>query len=195
MASLRQIIAVACQWAVVVALSGCSSLLPTGETATQAPWRSFDEAMRMYGAITPSKTTTTDLKAMGLDPFIEDNITILNYADLIRRFAAPGTNSLDNLDVALSRCIEAKLDCQGYEINQKEIHQDHTGNFWLDFLNFRRVVRTSGWRFAATIVINRDLVVYKVWSGQPSIREVDDSRNPLGPLQGIGASTVPSLVR
>ena len=195
MPGLRWIFAAACQCAVVVVLSGCSTLLPTSETATEAPWSSFDEAMRMFNAITPSKTTTADLKAMGLDPFAGDNITILNYADLIRRFAVPGTNSLADLDVGLTRCIESKQDCLGYEIEQREIHHDRTGNFWLDFLNFRRVVTTTGWRFTATVVINRNLVVYKVWSGQPAIREVEDVRNPLGPAQGIGLSNLPSVVR
>jgi hypothetical protein len=189
---IRHIILAVAMQAIAAALSGCSSLLPTAETATLVPWRSFDEALRMFNSITPSKTTTAELKAMGLDPFAEDNITILNYADLIRRFAVPGTNSLGDLDVGLAQCIEAKQDCQGYEIEQRETHHDHVGNFWLDFLNFRRIVKTSGWRFTATVVIKRDLVVYKLWSGQPAIREVEDVRNPLGPLQGTGLSNLPS---
>jgi hypothetical protein len=191
MAGLKRIVVAICQWGVVLALSGCSTLLPSSETATVAPWSSFDEALRMFNAITPSKTTTADLKAMGLDPFAGDNVTILNYADLIRRFAVPGTNSLADLDVGLTLCIEAKQDCQGYEIEQRETHHEHTGNFWLDFFNFRRIVTTTGWRFTATVVINRNLVVYKVWSGQPAIREVEDVRNPLGPAQGIGLSNLP----
>jgi hypothetical protein len=194
MAQFRLMIAALFGWALVAALSGgCSSLLPTSETATEMPWRSFDEAMRVFNAITPSRTTTADLKAMGLDPFAQENITILNYADLIRRFAVPGTNSLAELDVGLRQCIEATRNCQGYEIEQREMHRNHTGSFWPDFLNFRRIVKTTGWRFTATLVINRDLVVYKVWSGQPAIREVEDVRNPLGPAQGIGLSDLPSI--
>ncbi len=176
--------------AVAMSLIGCSSLLPTAELATEAPWRSFDEARRSFDSIKPAKTTTADLKAMGIDPFAQDNITILNYADLVRRFAVPGSNSLAALDVGLRQCIEATLNCQGYEIEQRETHHDRTGNFWLDFLNFRRIVRTTGWRFTATLVMNRDLVVYTLWSGQPSIREVEDQRNPLGPAQGVGLSTL-----
>lgn len=190
---LRRIIGAVCQGAIVLALGGCSSLLPTSDTATEAPWNSFAEAMRMFNAITPSQTTAADLEAMGLDPFAQDNITILNYSDLIRRFAVPGTNSLADLDVGLRQCIEATQDCRGYEIEQRETHHDRVGNFWLDFLNFRRIVKTTGWRFTATVVINRGLVVYKVWSGQPSIREVEDVRNPLGPAQGIGLSNLPPL--
>jgi len=185
---LRRVIAALCPLILVLATGGCATLLPSADTATQKPWGSFDEAMRMFEAIVPSTTTRADLKAMGLDPFTEDNITILNYADLIRRFAVPGTNSLADLDSELARCLQGRNYCSGYEIEQRELHRDHTGNFWLDFLNFRRVVRTTGWRFTATVVINRDLVVYKVWSGQPSIREVEDVRNPLGPAQNLSLS-------
>jgi hypothetical protein len=193
MAETGRIIAAFFRGAIVVALAGCSSLLPTSDIATEAPWRSFDQALRVFDGIAPSTTTTADLKAMGLDPFVGENITILNYADLIRRFAVPGTNSLADLDRALSLCLEAKQDCRGYEIEQREIHHIHSGNFWLDFFNFRRITKTTGWRFTATVVINRDLVVYKVWSGQPAIREVEDVRNPLGPAQGIGLSNLPSF--
>lgn len=193
MATLRTILGRLGSWALVAVLCGCTTLLPTAQTATQAPWRSFDEAMRMFDAITPAKTTAADLKAMGLDPFAEDNITILNYADLLRRFALPGANNLADLDPGLMQCLQAKLDCIGYEIEQREINKDHIGNFWLDFLDFRRIVKTSGWRFSATFVINHGVVVYKVWGGQPSIREVEDVRNPLGPAQGIGLSNLPSF--
>ena len=176
--------------AVSLALAGCASLLPTSDALTQTPWGSFDEAMRIYNSIDPSKTTVADLKVMGLDPFAQHNITILSYADLIRRFAPPGTSSLAALDAGLRKCIEAMQGCVGYEIEQRETHQDRVGNFWLDFLNFRREVLTSGWRFTATLVIDGDLVVHKVWSGQPSIHAVEHSRNPLGPAQGIGTASL-----
>ena len=179
--------------AVLLALTGCANLLPTSDTATERPWGSFEEAMHVYDRIEPSKTTVDDLKAMGIDPFAGENITILNYADLIRRFAPPGASSLAALDPTLRRCIEAMQACRGYEIDQRHSHKDHTGNFWLDFLNFRRTVRTTGWQFTATLVLNDTLVVHKVWSGQPATHAVEDQRNPLGPAQGLGLSNLPFL--
>lgn len=190
---MNKLLAAACPLALALCIGACSNLLPSSDTSTQAPWRSFDEALRMFNSITPGKTTVADLKEMGLDPFAQDNIAILNYADLIRRFAVPGTNSMADLDAGLVQCVAARQECQGYEIDQRESHKDHIGNFWLDFLSFRQIVRTSGWRFTATIVIHRDLVVYKVWSGQPATREVEDVRNPLGPAQGIGLGDLPSI--
>ena len=64
--------------AAILALAGCASLLPTSDALTQTPWGSFDEAMRIYNSIDPSKTTVADLKVMGLDPFAQHNISILS---------------------------------------------------------------------------------------------------------------------
>ena len=43
-------------------------------------------------------------------------------------------------------------------------------------------------RFNGVILIKGDLVVYKLTGGQPVIHEYEESKNPLGPLQGIGES-------
>ena len=58
-------------------------------------------------------------------------------------------------------------------------------------LNFKRKVETKGWEFNAVIVLIKDQVVYKTWSGTPEIHEYSDTTNPLGPLQTIGPSLVP----
>jgi hypothetical protein len=179
-------------FAVVALSSGCASLLPTSENATEAPWHSFDEAMRTYNSIVPGKTTTADLKTIGLDPFAQDNITILSYADVLRRFAPP-ESAIGDIDPEVSDCLKSLEKCTGYEIDQRQTVQNHVGNFWLDFLNFRRVVKTTGWRFTATFVINGDVVVHKAWSGQPATLGVEDTRNPLGPAQSIGSSNFPSI--
>ena len=55
----------------------------------------------------------------------------------------------------------------------------------LDSLNFKRRTEISGWRFTGLIVLKDDLVVYKLWGGQPSIKESEETRNPLGPFQGV----------
>jgi len=62
------------------------------------------------------------------------------------------------------------------------------GNFLADFLNFKRKVDVAGWRFNGVILIRDGIVVYKLTSGQPAIHELEESRNPLGPFQGLGES-------
>jgi hypothetical protein len=39
-----------------------------------------------------------------------------------------------------------------------------------------------------------DLVVYRSWSGQPGIDELEVTRNPLGPFQDIGPAQANSAV-
>ena len=55
-------------------------------------------------------------------------------------------------------------------------------------LNFRRKTNIVGWRFNGVILIKGNMVVYKLTSGQPVIREFEESNNPLGPFQGTGES-------
>ena len=80
--------------------------------------------------------------------------------------------------------------CRGFEIDQKHIKRTRTGGFWSDFLNFRRQVDVTGWHFKGMLLIKDDVVVYKLIGGQPLIQEMEYNTNPLGPLQGIGESTV-----
>ena len=174
-------------------LAGCSSLLPRGETLAQSPWKSFDEAQQTFDKIVPYQTTVQDLSKLKLDPLKYPNITLLNYSDVLRRFIpSPATNTRD-LDPGVQDCISAKSACIGYEVDQKTLKRTRYGNFWADFLNFKRKTDIVGWRFNGVILIKNGLVVYKLTGGEPSIHEHEEHKNPLGPLQGIGESRLPGL--
>lgn len=173
-------------------LAGCSSMLPESDIKVEGPWHSFEEAQQTFDKITPYSTTLEDLKGLKLDPRTQPNITILNYSDVLRRFVPNASISMDHLDAGVLDCIQAKTACQGYEVIQKSIKRDRTGNFFSDFLNFKREVEVTGWSFNGVLLIKDSIVVYKLVSGQPQIREHEKSRNPLGPLQDAGGSTVRS---
>jgi hypothetical protein len=174
----------------VFCTAGCSSLLPHSEARTIAAWVNFEEARRTFDRIAPYKTTNEDLKKLALDPYANPNITILNYSDLARRLLPNGLMAAEYLDPALRGCFAARERCSAYELDQKHMERNRTGNFLLDFFNFRRITDVTGWRFNAVIVLNEDLVVYKLWSGQPAIYEVEKEHNPLGPLQALGQSGI-----
>lgn len=179
--------------AACLCLVGCSSLLPRGNHAVEGPWKSFDEARQTFDKITPYQTRVADLKALGLDPASIPNITLLNYSDVLTRFIpSPAINS-DALDTGVKDCIRAQTVCRGFEIDQKRIKRTRSGNFWSDFLNFRRQVDVTGWHFKGMLLIKDDVVVYKLIGGQPLIQEMEYNSNPLGPLQGIGESTVRAM--
>lgn len=176
-----------------LALAGCSSLLPKEDTITQSGWQTFDEARGAYDRIVPGVTDAIGLAELGLDPFKDPNIAILNYADLVRRLAGNASGAPDYLDPAVRDCVLAREGCRAYEVDIKHVERKREGNFWVDFLNFRRMTNITGWRFNAVLVLKGDRVVYKLWSGLPATREVENVHHPLGPLQGIGESLRPSI--
>lgn len=174
----------------MLSLTGCSALLPRGDHAVEGPWTSFEEAQQTFDAITPYQTRLEDLKKLGLDPVSTPNITLLNYSDVVNRFVpATAVNSVE-LDAGVSDCVKAKMACRGFEIDQRHIKRNRIGGFWADFLNFKRRTNVDGWHFRGMLLIKDDVVVYKLVGGQPLIRETEHNTNPLGPLQGIGESSV-----
>lgn len=173
-------------------LAGCSSLLPEGDVIVEGPWHSFEEAQQAFDKIIPYTTTLEDLKGMKLDPRTQPNITILNYSDVLRRFVPNASINVDHVDAGVWECIRAKTDCQGYEIVQKSIKRDRTGNFMADFFNFKREVDVTGWSFNGVLLIKDNLVIYKLVGGQPMIHEQEKSKNPLGPLQDAAGAAVKS---
>jgi len=168
--------------------SGCSSLLPQSEAETIGTWQSFEQVQQTFDQIVPRQTTGEDLKRLGLDPLVNPNITILNYSDVLRRFLPSPTIAVTDLDPGVQECVAAMTSCRGYEVNQRSTKRKRYGNFWADFFNFLRKVEVAGWRFNGVILLKDNTVIYKLTGGEPSIREHEESRNPLGPLQGMGSS-------
>lgn len=125
-------------------------------------------------------------KRLGFDPFSIPNVKILTYLDIIQRFIFNPSIKKEDLDEGIQRCIDAKTRCVAYEINPRITKSKRHGNFWLDFFNFKRNIKETGWRFEAIIVMVDDVVVYKLWGGNPLIDEGRETKNPLGPLQNAG---------
>ncbi len=169
-------------------LTACASLLPRAHTSTVGPWQNYHEAQQAFGKIVPYETTLEDLKTLRLDPVSNPNITILNYSDVIRRFIPSPSVSADDLAPGVRECILAKGACNGYEIVQQSSIRKRYGNFWADFLNFKRKVEVTGWSFSGVILVKDNVVIYTLAGGQPAIYTLEESRNPLGPLQGSGES-------
>lgn len=165
-------------------LAACGSLLPQGEGLTEGPWRSYEEAQRTFDRIVTDRTTVEELKALQLDPQSNPNITLLNYSDVLRRFIPSYSIATSDLDAGVKECIAAKSACKGYEIDHQVIKRARYGNFFADFLNFKRKVDIIGWRFKAVLLIKDNVVIYKLTGGQPAIHEHEENLNPLGPFQG-----------
>lgn len=169
-------------------LTGCASLLPYGKEETRTPWASYADAQTMFAKITPGQTTLDDLKALGVDPAQTDNVALLGHADVLRRLVAASSFDISRIDPALQECVAAPQACFAYQLEQTHTDRKRYGNFFLDFLNFKRKVDVTGWQFDAIVVVKNDVVVYKLWSGKPKIHKLEEEHSPLGPLQGIGPS-------
>jgi hypothetical protein len=171
---------------VAVILSGCAALLPGGRQETVAPWNSFEEAKAAYDRIEPYVSRLSDLHNLGYDPKQTPNVAILNYSQVVKTAVPQASFSIEDQPQGIRDCIRAENRCIGYSLEQSQIKRKRVGNFFLDFLNFDRETLITGWRFSALVVVIDGTVVYKQWSGQPMVRQVDRSRNPLGPFQSAG---------
>ena len=169
--------------------SGCSSLLPRARSES-SPFKSFDEARSAIEGLTPMKSDVTALTALGIDPVKQPNTAILTHSDIVRRFVPSALLKREDLDPGVLTCLEAREACRGWEIVASRISKARTGNFLADFTNFSRRSETTGWRLNALILLVNDVVVYRAWSGQPRINEIEVTFNPLGPLQEMGPAIV-----
>lgn len=171
-------------------LAGCSGLLPKGELSTQETWPDYESAKKAIDAIVPLQSRRADLAAAGIDPYANAAVTVLNFSDVMQRFAGSSIRHED-LDAGIRQCLGAGKACTGYAVALKRISRKRVGSFWLDSLNFRRDVDVTGWTFNALILFVDDLVVYTLHGGQPRVHEKEETRNPLGPLQGWGEHVAP----
>lgn len=166
--------------------AGCADLLPRSTAEVSSGWHSFEEARATIERIEPGKSTTAELRALGIDPYASANVQLLTFSDISLRF--PVNISHDHLDAGLRQCLEAGKACTGYSINVRDVKRDRVGGFWKDTLGFVRVVDVSGWTFNALVLLVGDQVVYTLYGGQPNLREQEVTRQPLGPVQNFGES-------
>mgnify|MGYP003394907081 CR=1 FL=1 len=174
----------------VILATGCAFLLPKAKTATAAPFKTFEEGKRKYDSIEPGRTTLQELKELGYDPYVNANVTVLHSSDVLNKYAPNGVRD-EYLEPGIRECLKTQSECSAYAVEHRFVRRDRVGNFLLDMINFERRTEITGWRFAAVVVVVSDRVVHKAWSGVPAISEVEETLNPLGPLQERGASLVP----
>lgn len=175
---------------VIALLSGCS-VLPYGDNRVISKWDSFEQAMQAYEEIQPYTTRLETLGRLGFTPESQDNVRILDRVEILERLTSMPERYADGLPKGLRECLSRGDDCYAHEIKLRVTKDKRYGNVFADMLNFKRKVEIRGWEFNAVIVLIDDLVVYKSWSGTPSIHERSHTVNPLGPLQGIGPALTP----
>lgn len=166
-------------------LGACSSstYLPSAQDLVRSHWQSFDEAKSAFDQIEIQKSTETDLNNLGFSPTGTPNTQLLNYLDIFQRFIPNQSVRLTDLDPAVQSCLASHDHCHGYEFAVHKTNSERYGNVLLDLLYFHRKTNFSGWDFKALVVLQDELVVYKLWSGKPNLDQHQERKNPLGILQ------------
>jgi len=181
----------------LLTLAGCGGLLPDQQIQTASPFQSYDQVVDSFNQIVPGMTNAQDLPNLGFDPKTA-NVDVLSYVDVEGRFLqAPGLN-WDHLDPAVQACIRAQLYCTGYVFHPSHTSAKRLGALVPDVLGFERITRSTRWSADVTLLVMNGRVVHKVFSGTPRAENLDDRKQPLGPLQDLGgaiahaAGSVPS---
>ena len=113
---------------------------------------------------------------------------MLNYLDLVPRFLPQQSLRQEDLDPAVRACLSGRDRCVGWLAEPSVQVSDRTGSVPLDVLGFERETVSSGWKASMLLLIQDGVVVYKLWSGTPSITETKRDTKPLGPFQDLSGA-------
>ena len=168
-------------------LGACASwgVLPSTTEKTASAFDNYQSAEDAYTRVTPFVTTVKELKTRGFNPYTTPNIKVLNYLDLVPRFLPQQSMKQEDLDPAVQACLTARDRCTGWLAEPETSSKDRTGNVALDVLGFERETTSTGWKASMLLLVQDGVVVYKLWSGTPTILEVKTEKKPLGPLQDL----------
>jgi len=169
-----------------LALAGCGHFLPQQTSTVPTSFESFAAAQRAVEQVVPFKTTMKDLRTLGFDVQASANVTLIPYPELVSRLAPNPSVPFDELDAGIRACILSRMACEAFQFQIGQEERKRTGDFWVDFLNFKRTTSISGWHFQALIVVRDGVVLFRNYGGEPHIKRTELQRNPLGPLQQAG---------
>ncbi|MGD0189694.1 MAG: hypothetical protein ABSD74_03015 [Rhizomicrobium sp.] len=182
---------------VTTVLVGCGGLglLPRKADVKNTNFRSYAAVEAAYQTISPGATRTSDLGQIGFDAAESPNVEVLSYLGVIERFMPRDSIKFDQLDPAVQNCIEARDRCSAYIFKPERIHEERTGNWFLDVLGFERESVSYGWSAEVMLLVQDGRVVYKVMDGKPRINNYQDDVEPLGPFQNLGNTVLSTASR
>ncbi len=176
---------------------GCTtqSLLPTQGVYTESSFETYTQVEGVVDKIVVGETKYSDLVKMGLDLENIPNVKRLTYLDVMSKFKldSPSRYTLFNkieLPSGVLKTLAAKEAGRAYEINLERIKNQREGSLFLDILNFRKTIHTTGWKISVLILIVDDTVEYVLYSGEKNMDRTEKERNPLGPFQGFDGGDI-----
>ena len=176
---------------------GCAtqSLLPTQGIYTESSFETYTQVEGVVDKIVVGETKYSDLVNMGLDLENIPNVKKLTYLDVMSKFKldSPSRFTLFNkieLPSGVLKTLAAREDGLAYEINLERLKNKREGSVFLDMLNFRKTIHTTGWKINVLILIVDDTVEYVLHSGEKNIDRLEKEKNPLGPFQGFDGGDI-----
>lgn len=171
------------------------SLLPTQGIYTESEFQTYTQVENVVNEIVIGKTKYSDLVAMGLDLENIPNVKRLTYLDVMSKFKldSPSRFTLFNkieLPDGVLKMLSAREDGLAYQINLERLKNQREGSVFLDMLNFRKTIHTTGWQISVLILIVDDTVEYVLYSGEKNIDRLEKEKNPLGPFQGFDGGDI-----
>ena len=167
---------------VLVFIFSCS-VLPSKKNKQVSNWDNFYLAYEAFEKVEINKTTIIELQDLGFDPFESTNIAIENYLNIRNRF---DPNNLGiNMPKSVQECLALQENCKAYVATISHSNEDRVGNPFLDITGFHKETHILGWDFQAIFIIKNNIVIYKLWAGQPNKKQIIHETKPLGPLQDV----------
>jgi len=177
---------------ITLMLVGCGGLglLPRKADIRNTNFRSYAAVQTAYDTVAAGATKVSDLGPIGFDAAQSPNVEVVSYLGVIERFMPRDSIKFDQLDPAVQSCIEARESCSAYVFKPERIHEERTGNWFLDVLGFERESISYGWSAEVLLLVQDGRVVYKVMNGKPRINNYHDDVQPLGPFQDLGGTVM-----
>lgn len=173
-----------------VLLTGCAALLPRASSVDVSPFASFDDARRAFERVRPYQTTVAELKPLGFDVDASGNVRQIPYPQLVAHLMPHSALAIEDPETGIRDCMRAQQACIAYAFRfGRQVHE-RRGGFLADFMNFRRLTHTRGWRFEGLVLVRDGIVLFRNHGGEAHIDVVEERVNPLGPLQALGEATI-----
>jgi hypothetical protein len=169
-------------------LAGCGGVLPHESNIDSVKFQTYEQVMAAYAQIDLGKTRLPELSKLGFDPLSTPNIEVLSYTEIVEHFMPADTKTFEHSPQAVQTCIAAQDHCSAYVYHLQHSDKHRNGGVVPDLLGVERDTIDKGWSAEVVLLVQDGCVVYKVISGRPHIENLDDSVQPLGPLQDLGTA-------
>jgi hypothetical protein len=174
----------------LLCLAGCGGVLPHETNVDSSKFQTYDQVTASYGGVHLGQTRLNELPALGLDTQTSPNIEVLSYTEIVNRFLPAKTVTLQQAPPGVRLCIEAQYRCSAYVFHLEHSRKQRSGSVVPDLLGIEQNTVNDGWSAEIVLLLEDDLVVYKVISGTPHTQDRHEKTRPLGPFQDLGRIVV-----